>query len=468
MRDLGVPRNTIDADEVLYMPPSLSGFGPLSDDSYMLEVEMGTDRIHHGFWKFMDAEHRKHEPGNEYEHAIRDYHVHLDGLIGKLLEHVGEALVVDRAQVGVGPGVVGDLEQRIAGEFAEAFRVGRRPVAADEERGADAAAAQMRKLAFSNSYTGFSNVPAIQLAAKVADLTYDNLTGVFFTNSGSESNEGAFKAARFYWNLRGKPSKTKIIARERAYHGGTLTTTAMTGLPAFWKYFGPFMPGEVVHTSKPDALECDCAPNTDGECAHWFEAAILREGAENVAAIIAEPVKGAGGVWTPADGYFQRVREICDRYDVLFIADEVITGFGRTGKWFALEHWGVQPDILSIAKAITSGYIPMGAFIVSNEIATALQNVPTDARFMHAYTNSAHPTAAAVGLWNLGIGLFSGFVFGVIVALAGCLRGMQCGRSASAALTRSSPVNSSSLALRTPTTQGRSMDTTPEPNRMST
>jgi adenosylmethionine-8-amino-7-oxononanoate aminotransferase len=268
---------------------------------------------------------------------------------------------------------------------------------------ADAAATQMRRLAFSNSYTGFSNVPAIQLAAKVADLVYDNLTGVFFTNSGSESNEGAFKAARFFWNLRGQPSKTKIIARERAYHGGTLATTAMTGLPPFWKYFGPFMPDQVVHTRRPEALECDCTPNTDGECAHWLEAAIQREGPETVAAFIAEPVKGAGGVWTPADDYFRKVREICDRYEVLFIADEVITGFGRTGRWFALERWGVQPDIMAIAKAITSAYVPLGAFIVSTEIMEALQALPADARFMHAYTNSAHPTAAAVGLRNLQI-----------------------------------------------------------------
>ncbi len=267
---------------------------------------------------------------------------------------------------------------------------------------AEAAAEQMKKLAFANSYTGFSNVPAIQLAAKVADLVYEDLTGVFFTNSGSESNEGAFKAARFYWNLRGKPMKTRIIARERAYHGGTLATTAMTGLPAFWKYFGPFLP-EVVHTRRPDNIECDCAPNTDGECAHWLEAAIEREGAENIAAFIAEPVKGAGGVWTPADDYFVKIREICDRNEVLFIADEVITGFGRTGKWFALERYGVQPDILSIAKAITSGYVPMGAFIVSEQIMSALQQLPSDARFMHAYTNSAHPTAAAVGLRNLRI-----------------------------------------------------------------
>jgi putrescine---pyruvate transaminase len=267
---------------------------------------------------------------------------------------------------------------------------------------ADAAAEQIRKVAFTNNYVGFSNVPAIKLASKVIDLAYGNMGGVFFTNSGSESNEGALKVARFYWALQGQPSKVKLIARERAYHGGTLATSAMTGLPPFWKNFGPLVP-EIVHTSKPDNLECDCEPNTDGECAHWMEAAILREGPDTVAAVICEPVKGAGGVWTPSDEYFPRLREICDRYGVLLIADEVITGFGRTGHWFALERWNVQPDILSIAKAITSGYIPMGAFIVSREIQEALQHTPPDARFMHAYTNSAHPTAAAVGLRNLQI-----------------------------------------------------------------
>ncbi len=267
---------------------------------------------------------------------------------------------------------------------------------------ADAAAEQMRKVAFTNNYTGFSNVPAIQLAAKVIDLTYDNMGGAYFTNSGSESNEGALKTARFYWNLQGRPSKVKLIARERSYHGGTLATSAMTGLPPFWKYFGP-LPPEIVHTAQPDNLECDCEPNSDGECAHWLEAAIEREGPDTVAAFIAEPVKGAGGVWTPSDHYFERVREICDRYEVLLIVDEVITGFGRTGYMFALQRWGVEPDIVTIAKAITSGYVPLGAFIVSQAIMDALRDVPPDARFMHAYTNSAHPTASAVALRNLRI-----------------------------------------------------------------
>src|SRR5690606_22938961 len=196
--------------------------------------------------------------------------------------------------------------------------------------------------------------------------------------------------------------KTKLISRGGSYHGGTLAASSMTGLPPFWKYFGPLVP-EIVHTRKPENLECDCEPNTDGECAHWIEDAILREGPDTVAAVICEPVKGAGGVWVPADGYFQRVREICDKDEGLLIADEVITGFGRTGYWFAVERWGVQPDIPSIATAITSGYIAMGAFIVSQQIFEALKETPPDARFMHAYTNSAHPTAAAVALRNLQI-----------------------------------------------------------------
>ena len=267
---------------------------------------------------------------------------------------------------------------------------------------ADAASEQMRRLAFTNNYTGFSNVPAIELARTLAGLAYDGMEGVYFTNSGSESNEAAFKTARFYWNLMGRSGKVKVVARERAYHGGTLATSAMTGLPAFWKYFGP-LPDDVIRATRPENLECGCRPNADGECAHWIESAIERAGADTVACVIAEPVKGAGGVWTPSDDYFPRLREICDRYEVLLVSDEVITGFGRTGHWFALERWGVVPDILSVAKAITSGYVSLGAVVLSGPITEALHDLPPDARFMHAYTNSAHPTAAAVALRNLRI-----------------------------------------------------------------
>jgi adenosylmethionine-8-amino-7-oxononanoate aminotransferase len=267
---------------------------------------------------------------------------------------------------------------------------------------AEAAAEQLERLAFATAYTGFTNAPAIELARAVLDRCYDNMRGLFFTNSGAESNEGAFKTARFYWNLRGRPSKVKLIARERSYHGATLAACAMTGLPVFWKYFGP-LPAEIVRATRPEGLACDCTPNTDGECACWIERAIEREGADTVAAVICEPVKGAGGVWTPAPEYFPRLRAICDRHEVLLIADEVITGFGRTGEWFALQNWGVDPDIVSVSKAITSAYIPLGAFIVSRAIMDALQELPPDARFMHAATNSGHPGACAVGLRNLRI-----------------------------------------------------------------
>ena len=267
---------------------------------------------------------------------------------------------------------------------------------------AEAARDQLARLAFTTAYTGFSNEPAIRLAGKVLELCYPDMAGIFFTNSGAESNEGALKTARFYWNVKGRPSKVKLISRERSYHGTTLAAAAMTGLPPFWKYFGP-LPPEIVRATRPEGLSCDCTPNADGECACWIEAALEREGADTVAAVICEPVKGAGGVLTPSDEYFPKLREICDRHEVLLIADEVITGFGRTGRWFALEHWGVQPDIVSFAKAVTSAYIPLGGFIVSQRIMEVLQDLPSDARFMHAATNSGHPGACAVGLRNLRI-----------------------------------------------------------------
>ena len=267
---------------------------------------------------------------------------------------------------------------------------------------AEAAREQLERMAFGSAYIGFSNEPAIRLAGKVLELCYPKMAGVFFTNSGAESNEGAFKTARFYWNVKGRPSKVKLIARQRAYHGTTLAAAAMTGLPPFWKYFGP-LPSEIVRATRPEGLSCDCTPNADGECACWIEAAIEREGAETVAAVICEPVKGAGGVLTPSDEYFLKLRQICDKHEVLLIADEVITGFGRTGHWFALQRWGVEPDIVSFAKAITSAYIPLGGFIVSDRIMEVLQDLPADAPFMHAHTNSGHPGACAVGLRNLRI-----------------------------------------------------------------
>jgi putrescine aminotransferase len=259
---------------------------------------------------------------------------------------------------------------------------------------AEVAAHQMGELAFANGYSGYSNVHAIELAEKLCKLTYANMDAVFFANSGSEANEVAFKLARFYWFLKGRMEKVKIITRRQAYHGGTLATTAATGIPAFWRGFGPLDPTFIRSSDNHPYTSCT------EQCADAVEETILREGADTVAAIIAEPVQGAGGVIPPGAGYFPRLREVCDRHGVLLIADEVITGFGRTGRWFALKHWGVEPDILTFAKAVTSAYVPLSGAIVSRDIHRAILESEGD-RFMHGFTNSAHPAACAVGLRNL-------------------------------------------------------------------
>jgi adenosylmethionine-8-amino-7-oxononanoate aminotransferase len=262
---------------------------------------------------------------------------------------------------------------------------------------AQAAADQMARLAYASAYSGFTNEPAVRLAHRLLALAYPNLSGVYFTTGGAESNETAFKLARYVWRRRGRAGKTKIISRYHAYHGLTLGAMSATGIPAFHKMFAPVVPGFVhVLPSYPYRYPADVAVDA-------LEAAIRREDADSVAAVIAEPVIGAGGVIAPAPGYFPAVREICDRYEVLLIADEVITGFGRTGRWFALDHWGVRPDMVTFAKGVTSAYLPLGGVMVSREIHADIVDAPPAERFMHAATYSGHPACCAVGLANLDI-----------------------------------------------------------------
>ena len=262
---------------------------------------------------------------------------------------------------------------------------------------AAAAHEQMSTLAFASAYNGQSNRPAIELAEQLADISYPQLNTTFFTSGGAESNESAFKTVRFFWKRRGKPDKVKIISRQHAYHGVTMAAMSATGMAPYHAMFAPLVPG-FLQTAAPYAYRY---PEVDA--AAELEKTILHEGAETVAAFIAEPVMGAGGVIVPPDDYFGRVRAICDRYEVLFIADEVITGFGRTGEMFALGRWGVQPDVMSFAKGITSGYVPLGGIMVSDEIAETIRSSRGGESWMHAYTYSGHPTACAVGLANLGV-----------------------------------------------------------------
>jgi adenosylmethionine-8-amino-7-oxononanoate aminotransferase len=275
---------------------------------------------------------------------------------------------------------------------------------------AQVAAEQMSTLAFNNNYVGFANVPSARLAEKLIELAYPNLNAVYFTTAGAESNESAFKTARFFWKLQDKPDKVKIISRRWGYHGVTMAAASATGLPAYHRMFAPLVPN-FVQAMGPYRFRCEleeggprpCTAPEAHDYADALERTLLEEGPETVAAILAEPVQGAGGVIVPPDDYWPKLRQIADRHNVLLIADEVITGFGRTGKWFALDHWNVQPDIMSFAKGVTSAYLPLGGIMVSSQIQNAINEAPLDLKFMHAATYSGHPVCCAVGLANVGI-----------------------------------------------------------------
>ncbi|MGQ4810397.1 Putrescine--pyruvate aminotransferase [Candidatus Entotheonellaceae bacterium PAL068K] len=270
---------------------------------------------------------------------------------------------------------------------------------------AEAARQQMSTLAYCSSYTGASNLPAIELAERLSELVYPCINTFFFTSGGAESTESSIKTARFFWKTQGKPDKVKIISRSLAYHGVTLAAMSATGLQEYWTMFEPLVPN-FAHIDSPYPYRFvggDTATSQGRAAANLLEEAIIREGPETVAGFIAEPVQGAGGVIVPQDDYFQRIREICDTYDVLLISDEVITGFGRTGTWFGLEHWGVEPDIMQFAKGVTSGYVPLGGIGVSDTIKQAFETMPPEKRWMHAFTYSGHPTCCQVALANIKI-----------------------------------------------------------------
>jgi len=267
---------------------------------------------------------------------------------------------------------------------------------------AETAYNQCETLAYASGYTGSSNERAIELAEHLAGLTYPSINRFFFTCGGGEATESSIKMSRSYWKLHGKPEKTKVISRRESYHGVTMAAMSATGLTAYWPLFEPRVPG-FLHIPSPYPYRYNNSPGTSQgiAAANELEKAILREGPETVAMFLAEPVQGAGGVIVPQHDYFPRIREICNQYEVLLVADEVITAFGRTGKLFALDHWGIEPDIVQFAKAITSGYVPFGGIGVNDDIAATLDD--EGLVWMHAYTYSAHPVGCAVAMRNLRI-----------------------------------------------------------------
>lgn len=270
---------------------------------------------------------------------------------------------------------------------------------------ASAVARQIRQLSYAPSLLGFSSEPAIRLATRLAELAPGDLDRVVFTSGGSEANESIIRLARLYWRLVGFPNKTKFVALERAYHGTSMGAASLTGLATFHEYYGPMLPG-VIRIPNPYCYRCPLGKNEQScsrDCADELERAIEREGADTIAAFIAEPVQGVGGVIVPPPEYFPRIREICDRHNILFVADEVITGFGRLGYPFGIMRWGVTPDLLAFAKGVTSGYQPLGGVLVSEKIFQTLLDAGEGFALHHGYTYSGHPVACAAGLANLEI-----------------------------------------------------------------
>jgi adenosylmethionine-8-amino-7-oxononanoate aminotransferase len=268
---------------------------------------------------------------------------------------------------------------------------------------ADAAAAQARELAFHPLWS-YAHPSAIELAEKVASYAPGSLNRVFFTSGGGEAVESAWKLAKNYFKLTGRPMKHKVISRTIAYHGTTQGALSITGLPGLKQQFEPLVPStfRVPNTNFYRApLHADDEEAFGRWAADQIAVAIENEGADSVAAVFLEPVQNAGGCFPPPPGYWQRVREICDEYDVLLVSDEVICAFGRLGHMFGAERFGYQPDIITCAKGITSGYAPLGAMIADDRLMEPFLQGATS--FAHGYTFGGHPVSTAVGLRNLQI-----------------------------------------------------------------
>jgi putrescine aminotransferase len=269
---------------------------------------------------------------------------------------------------------------------------------------ADAAHAQMLELPFYNTFFKTTHPPVVALSRKLAELAPANINQVFYGSSGSEANDTAIRLMRHYWVLKGEPKRRIIISRRNAYHGSTIAAGSMGGMTHVHQHSYPVYEG-FRHVMDPYWYGESFAGETPEEfglrAARAFEEEILRCGPENVAAIAGEPVQGAGGVKIAPDTYWPEVQRIVDKYGILLLADEVITGFGRVGTWFASEYYGIRPDLITFAKAVTSGYIPLSGVLVADRIADAL--MADDDDFNHGFTFAGHPVACAVALKNLEI-----------------------------------------------------------------
>ncbi len=262
---------------------------------------------------------------------------------------------------------------------------------------------QMETLPFYNSFFNTTNVPAVQLAAKLVEISPAQFNHVFFTGSGSEGNDTNLRMVRRYWDLLGYEKRHTIISRHNAYHGSTVAGASLGGMGGMHAQGGLPIPG-IEHIGQPNYFE-DGRGMTEDEfglkAASWLEEKILEVGVEKVAAFIGEPIQGAGGVIIPPATYWPEIQRICDKYGILLIADEVICGFGRLGTWFGSELMGIKPDLITFAKGVTSGYIPLGGVLVGDRVANVLIEKGGD--FNHGFTYSGHPVACAGALENIRI-----------------------------------------------------------------
>ncbi len=265
----------------------------------------------------------------------------------------------------------------------------------------DAATRQLRELPFYNAFFQTATPPPIELAELLCDVTPPQFNHVFFTGSGSEGNDTVVRMVRRYWDVLGQPQRQVIISRKNAYHGSTMAGASLGGMAAMHAQGGLPIPG-IVHIEQPYWYELGRSMSRDdfGQvAARWLETKIQEVGPDKVAAFIGEPVQGAGGVIIPPETYWPEIQRICDQYGILLVSDEVICGFGRTGHWFGCERFGYRPDLMTFAKGVTSGYIPLGGVMVGDRVAKVM--IEQGGEFEHGYTYSGHPTACAVGVANI-------------------------------------------------------------------
>jgi adenosylmethionine-8-amino-7-oxononanoate aminotransferase len=269
---------------------------------------------------------------------------------------------------------------------------------------AEAAKRQVEQLPFFTNWVGFATPPSLELADKVTDLVPIDVGRIFFVGGGSEAIESALKIARQYHRLRGEPTRYKFVTRRSAYHGTTMGALSINGSPALRTQFEPLLPG-CLRAPVPYRYRCPyCAdkPECTLRCADEIDAIVVNEGPQTVAAVILEPVQNSAGSITPPPGYFERVREICDEHGLLLVADEVICGFGRVGDWFGCTRYGIEPDMMTLAKGITSAYAPLGAVVAAPQVVEPFFDEPATA-FVHGITFGGHPLSCAIGLANLEI-----------------------------------------------------------------